>query len=868
MIGLTQIAQSPRANTSCASPDWFYSKYVLTCNGSTFAPAGGGSCICLCSLTNCGTPVLFCFSRSSSFALTMCEVRCEDLLSSTNSSTQLISNDDDSQWVDCGRKLRRNKNSILKEEEEFDQNNSSIFVDLPLELCDPMRRKITSLKPSLTPGAGTRIVRRRKPFKQNSMDEPACDSGEAFHQWREAMRSMARLPEGIPNQFRRKIWLILATHQIDSQHINWPRLVQTVFAPRSLAQGASEAEERLGRQIEKDLHRTGFCSFFGQSKADRDALKRVLTAYARWNRRVGYCQGFNILASVILTVMDRDEEDALKVMICLVDYILPESYFARNLQALSVDVTVFWDLLTFCQPNLAAHLQKLQKEAAIESMNYGSDADTSRKPKSEFGPPLTDLYAIQWFITLFSTTLPMSTVLRIWDAVFLEGSEVGLRAGLVVMEILSEDLMQLTSVDKFYSSMTQWLEEIAEGNSNVSTPEFIRLMYEIAPLPWPRLDYLRRRYAAASEGGKVPPLRSPKSYGDGYDEVACRTKVKWWWNIKTRQTEEPVKSPQRSEARLHSAPRLPQDEKFELKTLSDKSSTTHLQVQGSSCPSEPNSSRYQSADELSPAELDEPSSPSKRPANLQKHEYEVVRSTSTPLAINNEKCAATESSAEQSRTSYQLDDNFLQTINEWQRRNVSALGREQGSYDGEESDDEYGTPGEMSPFKSEVNSSAEASPGDARKVSRTFLDIATQKRLDELMNSEKYSEKSTINHLPPFLQRKFILSRTIHRDRTKPKNTFSPQPDTFINSSPLTITPRSSTRQSTISPLPQLSLSGSAFRTPSPPTVPSSQTQSPMRINPEESDESTVASPPWAAAMAAIGASSSPPVISISKKET
>ncbi|VDO13662.1 unnamed protein product [Rodentolepis nana] len=549
MIGLTQIAQSPMANASCTSSDWFYFKYFLTCSGGTSHP-----------LTNCGTRVLFYFSRSRVFAVAMCDVRCEDLRSSRNSSTHLASNDDDSQWVDCGRKLRGNKTSSLKEEEEFAQNNTSILEDLPLELCDPMRRKITSLKPSLTPGAGTRIVRRRKPFKQNTVDEPACDSKEAFREWREAMRSMARLPEGIPNQFRRKIWLILATHQLNSQHINWPRLVQTVFAPRSLAQGASEAEESLGRQIEKDLHRTGFCSFFGQSKADREALKRVLTAYARWNRRVGYCQGFNILASLILTVMERDEEDALKVMICLVDYILPESYFARNLQALTVDVTVFRDLLAFCQPNLAAHLQRLQKEAAIlaiESMNYGSDSATSKKPKSEFEPPLTDLYAIQWFLTLFSTTLPMSTVLRIWDAVLLEGSEVGLRAGLVVMEILSDrDLMQLTSADKFYSSMTQWLEEIAEGNSNVSTAEFIRLMYEIAPLPWPRLENLRRQYTAASEGGKVPTLRSPKFYGDGYDEVASRSKVKWWWNIKPRQIEEPTKSPQRSKARLHSTPSM------------------------------------------------------------------------------------------------------------------------------------------------------------------------------------------------------------------------------------------------------------------------------------------------------------------------
>lgn len=96
-------------------------------------------------------------------AATMCDVKCEELSSSGTSPTLLIANDEDSQWVACGRKLRRNNASQRGvEEEEFRQNNTAMFMDLPLELCDPMRRKITSLKPSLTPGAGTRIVRRKK----------------------------------------------------------------------------------------------------------------------------------------------------------------------------------------------------------------------------------------------------------------------------------------------------------------------------------------------------------------------------------------------------------------------------------------------------------------------------------------------------------------------------------------------------------------------------------------------------------------------------------------------------------------------------------------------------------------------------------
>ena len=64
----------------------------------------------------------------------------------------------------------------------------------------------------------------------------------------------------------------------------------------------------------QDLHRTGCSWFCGQdSPEERASLKRVLLAYARRNKAVGYCQGFNVIAALILQVMERNEEDALKV---------------------------------------------------------------------------------------------------------------------------------------------------------------------------------------------------------------------------------------------------------------------------------------------------------------------------------------------------------------------------------------------------------------------------------------------------------------------------------------------------------------------------------------------------------------------------
>ena len=50
-------------------------------------------------------------------------------------------------------------------------------------------------------------------------------------------------------------------------------------------------------------------------------------------------------------------------MVHLVDGVLPENYFANNLQGLSVDMAVFRDLMKVRLPLLSKHLDVLQKDA-------------------------------------------------------------------------------------------------------------------------------------------------------------------------------------------------------------------------------------------------------------------------------------------------------------------------------------------------------------------------------------------------------------------------------------------------------------------------------------------------------------------------
>lgn len=89
---------------------------------------------------------------------------------------------------------------------------------------------------------------------------------------------------------------------------------------------------------------------------------------------------------------------------------------------LQADIDVFRELLGNKLPKLARHLQKLQYP--------------TNEPSVE--PPLINVFTMQWFLTLFCNCLPMSSVLRIWDLIMIEGSDVLLRTALAIWKLLEE----------------------------------------------------------------------------------------------------------------------------------------------------------------------------------------------------------------------------------------------------------------------------------------------------------------------------------------------------------------------------------------------------------------------------------------------
>lgn len=208
-------------------------------------------------------------------------------------------------------------------------------------------------------------------------------------------------------------------------------------------------------------------------------LKQVLLAFARWNKSVGYCQGFNILAAVILEVVEWKVEEALMVMIFLIEGLLPESYFANNLRGLSVDMAVFRDLMKIHLNDLSNHLDHLQY-SSLEGVAC-------------YEPPLVNVFTLQWFLTLFSNCLPKGLVLRIWDLIFLEGSEVLLRTALIIWCNLSQQIYSVKSADEFYSIMGLLMMQLMEYTTTDGN-KLITDIINLAEFPYVKVAELREKY--------------------------------------------------------------------------------------------------------------------------------------------------------------------------------------------------------------------------------------------------------------------------------------------------------------------------------------------------------------------------------------
>ncbi|CAL8308148.1 unnamed protein product [Gadus morhua 'NCC'] len=265
---------------------------------------------------------------------------------------------------------------------------------------------------------------------------------------------------GVPEALRGELWMLFsgAVNDMATHPGYYTELVEHSLGTSTLATD----------EIERDLHRSLPEHPAFQSDTGISALRRVLTAYASRNPKIGYCQAMNILTSVLL--LYAKEEEAFWLLVAVCERMLPD-YFNRRIIGALVDQAVFEELIRDHLPQLVEHMADLSFFSSV---------------------------SLSWFLTLFVSVLPIESAVNVVDCFFYDGVKAILQLGLAVlganMEALiscHDDAEAVTILNKFFDSVTNkdsplppTVQQASLSNSDrsshatVDISELIRESYE------------------------------------------------------------------------------------------------------------------------------------------------------------------------------------------------------------------------------------------------------------------------------------------------------------------------------------------------------------------------------------------------------
>ncbi|KAJ8427706.1 LOW QUALITY PROTEIN: hypothetical protein Cgig2_008296 [Carnegiea gigantea] len=146
--------------------------------------------------------------------------------------------------------------------------------------------------------------------------------------------------------------------------------------------------------------------------------------------------GLNYVAALLLLVM-KTEEDAFWMLALLLEDVLVNDCYANNLSGCHVEQRVFKDLLDKkCPRDYFLHRSSLSN--CLPCLEYGNCRMAAHLEALEFDGSLV---ATEWFLCLFSKSLPSETTLRVCDVLFYEGAKVLLHVALAMFKMKEDELL-------------------------------------------------------------------------------------------------------------------------------------------------------------------------------------------------------------------------------------------------------------------------------------------------------------------------------------------------------------------------------------------------------------------------------------------
>ncbi|CAG2171885.1 unnamed protein product, partial [Oppiella nova] len=231
--------------------------------------------------------------------------------------------------------------------------------------------------------------------------------GQLINDWNNQSKKNKTLQElvrkGIPHHLRGMVWQLLCNAPNCSVRDQYSDFLRQ----------SSVCEKVIKRDIARTYPEHDF--FKEKGSPGQEGLFNVMKAYSIHDSEVGYCQGSAFLVGVLL--LNMPEEDAFAVFTCLMqDYRLREMYKPTMAE------------LGLCIYQLECMVQELLPELYMhfQSQNYH-----------------TSMYASSWFLTLFTSCLPLHIAYRVLDLFLYDGIEMIFRISIAILLLCKEDLLRL-----------------------------------------------------------------------------------------------------------------------------------------------------------------------------------------------------------------------------------------------------------------------------------------------------------------------------------------------------------------------------------------------------------------------------------------
>ncbi|XP_055604984.1 TBC domain-containing protein kinase-like protein [Uranotaenia lowii] len=170
------------------------------------------------------------------------------------------------------------------------------------------------------------------------------------------------------------------------------------------------------RQIEVDIPRCHQYNELLSSPEGHSKLKRLLKAWVTAHPQYVYWQGLDSLTAPFLYLNFNNEERAFLSLYKFIPKYLHLFFLKDNSSIIKEYLVKFFQLIFFHEPVLAKHLHGIS-----------------------FIP---ELYAIPWFLTMFSHVFPLHKIFHLWDKLILGDNSYPLFIGIAILKQLKNTLLK------------------------------------------------------------------------------------------------------------------------------------------------------------------------------------------------------------------------------------------------------------------------------------------------------------------------------------------------------------------------------------------------------------------------------------------